>query len=72
MVSPETLLEMYKGYKKKLAESGKKRWTQYEVVMPIDWAEIISKRVGSGEYVNILFYILGLKIPNPFESQRME
>lgn len=49
MVSPETWLEMYSGYKKKLAENEISRWTQYEVQMPIDWAEIIAKRVPSGE-----------------------
>ena len=55
MVSPESWLEMYSGYKKKLAETGVKRWTQYEVLMLVDWAEIIAKRVPSGKYINILF-----------------
>ena len=45
----ETWLEMYSGYKKKLAENEISRWTQYEVQMPIDWAEMIAKRVPSGE-----------------------
>lgn len=49
MVSPEAWLEMYSGYKKKLAEQQTNRWTEYEVKMPLEWAEIIAKRVPTGE-----------------------
>ena len=40
---------MYSGYKQKLAERELNKWTEYEVEMPHDWAEVIAKRVASGE-----------------------
>ena len=49
MVAPDTWLEMYSGYKKKLAEREMNKWTEYEVQMPLNWAKIIAKRVPSGE-----------------------
>ena len=49
MVAPEVWLEMYSEYKKKLAEREINKWTEYEVEIPHDWAEIIAKRIASGE-----------------------
>ena len=49
MVAPDAWLEMYTGYKNKLAEREMSKWTEYEVQMPLNWAEIIAKRVPSGE-----------------------
>ncbi len=49
MVAPEVWLEMYSEYKKKLAEREINKWTEYEVEMPHDWAEIRAKGVSSGE-----------------------
>lgn len=49
MVSPETWLEMYSEYKKKIANQGANKWTEYEVQMPLEWAQIIANRVASGE-----------------------
>ena len=40
---------MYSGYKQKLAERELNKWTEYGVEMPHDWAEVIVKRVASGE-----------------------
>ena len=49
MVAPDVWLEMLTGYKNKLAEREMSKWTEYEVQMPLNWAEIIAKRVPSGE-----------------------
>jgi len=40
---------MYTEYKKKLAEQEMNKWPEYEVQMPLNWAQIIAKRVASGE-----------------------
>ncbi len=49
MVSPDTWLEMYAEYKKKLAGQLTNKWNEYEVNMPIDWAKIIVNRIPSSE-----------------------
>ena len=49
MVSPDTWLEMYSEYKKKMAGQTFNKWAEYEVQMPLDWAKIIANRVSSGE-----------------------
>ena len=47
-VASEVWLEMYSGYKQKLADRELNKWTEYEVEMPRDRAEVIAKRVASG------------------------
>jgi len=49
MVSPETWLEMYSNYKKKMAGQISNKWSEFEVKMPIDWAKVIAARMPSGE-----------------------
>ena len=49
MVAPDEWLEIYTGYKNKLVEREMNKCTEYEVKMPLNWAEIIAKRVPSGE-----------------------
>ena len=49
MVSPETWIQMYSDYKKKLAGQITNNWTKYKVQMPMDWAKVIASRVSSGE-----------------------
>ena len=48
MVSPEAWLEMYSDYKKKMAGQVSNKWNEYEINMPMDWAQIIANRVESG------------------------
>ena len=49
MAAPEDWIEIYSEYKKKLSKREINKGTEYEVEMPHDWAEIIAKRVASGE-----------------------
>jgi len=53
MASPEDCIEIYSEYKKKLSKREINKGTEYEAEMPHDWAEIIAKRVASGELENI-------------------
>lgn len=49
MVSPETWLEMYSEYKKRMARQISNKWAEYEAKMPMDLAKIMASRIPSGE-----------------------